>query len=63
MIANLIVYELLKINKMNIKRITIDKRYFQEDIKHCLKQNGVKKKQILNITEDENFTTLWYWTY
>jgi len=39
----------------------LDKRYFLEDIDGLMKQQSVSKKQVISITEDQNFTTLWYW--
>jgi len=48
---------------MKIKKITIDKKYFEEDIEHKMNNESVKKKNIINITQDKHFTTLWYWCY
>jgi hypothetical protein len=45
----------------SIKNISIDKRYFDEDIPKYLKRNNIKRHDIINITQDVNFTTLWYW--
>lgn len=48
---------------MKIKSITIDKQYFEEDIEDKMKGRSVKKSNIINVTQDENFTTLWYWCF
>ena len=48
---------------MKIKNISINRNDFEEEIEDKLRMKGIKKKQIINITEDEMFFTLWYWTY
>jgi hypothetical protein len=48
---------------MKIKNICINRNVFEEEIEDKLKKKGVKKEQIINITEDERFFTLWYWNY
>lgn len=44
-----------------ILNFKIDKKYFLEDIKGLMEQQSVSREDIISITEDKNFTTLWYW--
>ena len=47
---------------MEIKRKAIDRRYFEEDVKKFIEDKGIKREDVINVTDDGiNFTTLWYW--
>ncbi len=43
------------------KKFKIDKKYFLEDIEILMEKRGVSKENVISITEDKHFTTLWYW--
>lgn len=46
---------------MKIKSKTIDKDYFEEQIDDFMCKNNIQKSDVISITQDKNFTTLWYW--
>lgn len=46
---------------MKIKSKTIDKTYFEEEIDKFMAQNNIQKCDVISITQNESFTTLWYW--
>ena len=44
-----------------IKRKIIDSAYSEDGINLFIAKKNIKKKNIINITENGKFTTLWYW--
>jgi hypothetical protein len=47
--------------KRQIKKLTSDSNYFLEDINTLIKELNIKETDVINITENDSFTTLWYW--
>ena len=46
---------------MKIKSKTIDKTYFEKEIDEFMAKNNIQKSDVISITQNESFTTLWYW--
>lgn len=46
---------------MGIKHKTIVSSYFTFRINTFIEENGIRKDDIINITESRGFSTLWYW--
>lgn len=47
---------------MKIKHKIIDSNYFELEIETFIKDNKISKANVINITQGNGFTTLWYWT-
>jgi len=49
---------------MKITTITYDSSYFEDEIDSFIKaQIDFRTEDVISITEDKDFTTLWYWWY
>ena len=48
---------------MTVKKITIKKENFEIEIRNILEDMCMAGDQIINVTEDDENTTLWYWIY
>lgn len=44
-----------------IKNKTIDSNYFEIEIRDYIKANNITREDIICITDDGLFNTLWYW--
>ena len=44
-----------------IKKKTIDKNYFIKEIDVFMTNERIFMTHVINITEDNGWTTLWYW--
>jgi len=48
-------------NPMRIKSKSIDLDYFEQEIEKFMGENNIQKEDVINITVEGDFTTLWYW--
>ena len=49
---------------MKVVSKTYDSSYFEEEIAEFIEaQTDFRKEDVISITEDDKFTTLWYWWY
>lgn len=46
---------------MKIQSITFDSYYFGDEINDYIEVKKILPTDIINITQTDNFTTLWYW--
>ena len=46
---------------MRIISWTIDSTYFQNEVNKFISENFILKSDIISITENNGFTTLWYY--
>lgn len=40
---------------------SIDSNYFEDEINKFMEDNCIDRRSVINITERNGFTTLWYW--
>lgn len=46
---------------MKIQSITLDSNYFGREINEYVEVRNILPTDVINITQKDNFTTLWYW--